>query len=223
MTILSAVRTMLKIRSWSNHRLVGSTRFKRNSTNDAQRKSQEQRNPLSRDVIELKQAALWHGGNIRIDQASEACRRRYGETTESISNLISIRRDQLIISSSSAVELLQLSGGTCREQSSTDASDSSMCGSNCASRLERASGSSRKISRRKGNFPVAPILVADIPRSHSFTASAAQLCLMTQDEIRERKLRGSTGDKKIDSARRIRNNRLRGAEEDTATRNPRRQ
>ena len=58
--------------------------------------------------------------------------------------------------------------GTCREQSSTDASDSSMCGSNCASRLERASGSSRKISRRKGNFPVAPIPVADIPRTHSF-------------------------------------------------------
>ena len=28
--------------------------------------------PLSRDVIELKQAALWHGGKIRIDQASEA-------------------------------------------------------------------------------------------------------------------------------------------------------
>ena len=28
--------------------------------------------PLSRDVIELKHAALWHGGNIRVDQASEA-------------------------------------------------------------------------------------------------------------------------------------------------------
>ena len=28
--------------------------------------------PLSRDVIDLKQAAFWHGGNIRIDQASEA-------------------------------------------------------------------------------------------------------------------------------------------------------
>ena len=27
--------------------------------------------PLLRDVIELKQAALWHGGKIRIDQASE--------------------------------------------------------------------------------------------------------------------------------------------------------
>ena len=28
--------------------------------------------PMLRDVIELKQAALWHGGNIRIDQASKA-------------------------------------------------------------------------------------------------------------------------------------------------------
>ena len=28
--------------------------------------------PMSRDVIELKQAALWHGGKIRIDQACEA-------------------------------------------------------------------------------------------------------------------------------------------------------
>ena len=63
-----------------------------------------------------------------------------------------------------------MSGGTCSEQSSTDASDSSMCDSNCASRLERASGRSGKIS----------IPVADIPCSHS---------LMTQDEIRERKLR----------------------------------
>ena len=27
---------------------------------------------MLRDIIELKQAALWHGGNIRIDQASEA-------------------------------------------------------------------------------------------------------------------------------------------------------
>ena len=28
--------------------------------------------PMVRDVIELKQAALWHGGKIRIDQACEA-------------------------------------------------------------------------------------------------------------------------------------------------------
>ena len=38
--------------------------------------------PMLRDIIELKQAALWHGGNIRIDQASEAA-----------SNFMSIRRD----------------------------------------------------------------------------------------------------------------------------------
>ena len=96
-------------------------------------------------------------------------------------------------SSSSAVELPQMSGGTCREQSSTDASDSSMCGSNCASRLERASGSSRKISRRKGNFPVAPIPVADIPRSHSFYSP-----VVSDDSGRNSReeTTGSTGDKK---------------------------
>ena len=61
-----------------------------------------------------------------------------------------------------------MSGGTCRKQSSTNTSDSSMCGSNCASRPERASSSSRKVSRRKGNFLLALIPVADISRSHSF-------------------------------------------------------
>ena len=86
-----------------------------------------------------------------------------------------------------------MSGGTCREQSSTDASDSSMCGSNCVSRLERASGSSRKISRRKGNFPVAPIPVADIPRCHSFYSP-----VMSDDSGRNsrQETTGSTGDKK---------------------------
>ena len=64
-----------------------------------------------------------------------------------------------------------MSGGTCREQSSTDASDSSMCGSNCASRPERASSSSRKISRGKSNFRPALIPAADISRSHSCCSS----------------------------------------------------
>ena len=67
-----------------------------------------------------------------------------------------------------------MSGGTCREQSSTDASDSSMCGSNGASRPERASSSSRKISRGKGNFPLASILAADKSRSHSFYSSVTR-------------------------------------------------
>ena len=79
-----------------------------------------------------------------------------------------------------------MSGGTCREQSSTDASDSSMCGSNCASRPERASSSSRKISRRKGKFPLASI-PADISRSHSFCSSGRN----SREETA-----GSAGDKK---------------------------
>ena len=149
---------------------------------------------MLRDVIELKQAALWH------------------ETTESTSNLISIRRDQINIWHSSRAHkitadftfsilhiivvrsgLIQMSGGACREQGSTDAGDSSMCGSNCASRLERASGSSRKISRRKGNFPVAPIPVADIPCSYTFYSP-----VMPDDSGRNSReeIAGSTGDKK---------------------------
>ena len=94
---------------------------------------------------------------------------------------------------SSAVELSQMSGGRCREQSSTDASDSSMCGSNCASRPERASSPSRKVPRRKGNFLVAPIPVADIPCIYSFHSP-----VMSDDSGRNSREEptGSTGDKK---------------------------
>ena len=142
---------------------------------------------MLRDVIELKQAALWNGGKFRIDQACEAAAEGMVRQPEALR--ISFRSEEArslsgthqehtkslqtshlasCISSSSAVELPQMSGGTCREQSATDASDSSMCGSNCASGPERASSSSRKISRGKGNFPLASIPAADISRSHSF-------------------------------------------------------
>ena len=86
-----------------------------------------------------------------------------------------------------------MSGGTCREQSSTDASDSSMCGSNCASRPERASSSSRKVSRRKGNFPLASIPAADKSRSHSFHSP-----VVSDDSGRNSReeTTGSAGDKK---------------------------
>ena len=146
--------------------------------------------PMLRDVIELKQAALWHGGNIRIDQACEAAAEdvvrqpeapRISFQSEGTRSLSGTHREHTkspqkshsasCVSSSSAVELPQMSGGTCREQSSTDASDSSMCGGNCASRPERASSPSRKVSRRKGNFPLASIPVADVPRSYSFYSS----------------------------------------------------
>ena len=71
--------------------------------------------------------------------------------------------------------------------------DSSMCGSNCASRPERASSSSRKISRGKGNFPLASILAADISRSHSFYSP-----VMSDDSGRNSReeTTGSAGDKK---------------------------
>ena len=86
-----------------------------------------------------------------------------------------------------------MSGGTCREQSSTDASDSSMCGSNCASRPERASGSSRKVSQRKGNFPLVSIPAADTSRSYSFYSP-----VMSDDSGRNSReeTTGSAGDEK---------------------------
>ena len=61
-----------------------------------------------------------------------------------------------------------------------------MCGSNCASRPERASSSSRKVSQKKVTFRWRRFLLLTY---FVVTASTAQLCLMTQDEIRERKLR----------------------------------
>ena len=122
---------------------------KRNPTDDAQQNSQAQREPMLRDVIELKQAAHWHGGKIRIDQACESAAEgmvrqpkapRISFRSEGTSSSSGTHQDHTIspqtshfascISSPSAVELLQMSGGTCREQSSTDASDSSMCGGN---------------------------------------------------------------------------------------------
>ena len=166
--------------------------------------------PLSRDVIELKQAAPWHGGKTRIDQASEpaaegmarqpkapriTCRseetRTLSGTRQEHTKSLQTSLSASCVSSSSAVELPQMSGRTCKEQSPTDASDSSMCGSNCASRLERASGSSRKVSRRKGNFPVAPIPVADISRSHSFYGPV--MSDVSGRDSRE-EIAGSTGD-----------------------------
>ena len=142
---------------------------------------------MFRDVIALKQAALWHGGKTRIDQACEVAAegmvrqpkaprisfrseeaRSLSGTHQEHTKSLQTSHSASCVSSSSAVELPQMSGGTCREQSSTDASDSSMCGGNCASRPERASSSSRKVSRRKGNLPLASIPVADIPRSYSF-------------------------------------------------------
>ena len=168
--------------------------------------------PMLQDVIELKQAALWHGGKIRIDQACEAAAEgmirqpkalRISFRSEKVRALSGTHQEHTkslqtshlasYISSPSAVELPQMSGGTCREQSSTDASDSSMCGSNCASRPERASSSSRKISRGKGDFPLASIPAADISRSHSFYSS-----VMSDDSGRNSREEstGSAGDKK---------------------------
>ena len=65
-----------------------------------------------------------------------------------------------------------------------------MCGSNCASRPERASSSSRS----KSNFPVAPIPVADVPRSYSFYSP-----VVSDDSGRNSReeTTGSAGDKKF--------------------------
>ena len=197
---------MLKIRSWSNHRLAGST-LSDETRQTTHTKPTSTAGPMLRDVIELKQAALWHGGKIRIDQACEAAAegmvrqpkalrisfRSEGTSSSSVTHQERSISSQTSHPPSCAAELHRMSGGTCREQSSTDASDSSMCGSNCASRPERASSSSRKISRGKGNFPVASIPVADIHRSHSFYSP-----VLSDDSGRNSReeTTGSTGDKK---------------------------
>ena len=154
--------------------------------------------PLLRDVIELKQAALWHGGKIRVGQASDAAAEGMARQPKALSrtHLEHTKSPQTSHSvscvSSSAGELPKMSCGSCREQSSTDASDSSMCGGNCTPRPERASSSSRKISRGKGNFPLVSIPVTDIPRSHSFYSP-----VMSDDSGRNSReeIAGSTGDK----------------------------
>ena len=168
--------------------------------------------PMLPNIIELKQAALWHGGKIRIDQACEAAAEgmvrqpkalRISFRTEGTKSLSGTHLEHTqspqtshsvsCVSSSSAGELPQMSCGSCREQSSTDASDSSMCGGNGTPRPERASSSSRKVSRRKGNFPLASIPVADIPRSYSFYRP-----VMFDDSGRNSReeTAGSIGDKK---------------------------
>ena len=82
-----------------------------------------------------------------------------------------------------------MSGGTCREQSSTDASDSSMCGSNCASRPERASSSVERSHEERVTFRWRRFL----SRSHSFYSS-----VMSDDSGRNSReeTTGSAGDKK---------------------------
>ena len=181
---------MLKIRSWSKHRLVGSTLLQMKPDRRRTTKFTSTAGPMLRDVFEMKQAALWHGGKIRIDRACEAAAEgmvrqpkapRISFRSEGTSSLSGTHQEHTIspqashppscVSTSSAVELPQIINKTCREQSSTDASDSSMCGGNCASRPERASSSSRQVSRRKGNFPLASIPPADIPRGYSFYSS----------------------------------------------------
>ena len=84
-----------------------------------------------RDVVEMKQAALWHGGKIRVDQASEAAAEglarqpkvpRISFRSEGTSSSSVTHQERAIssqtshppscVSSSSAVELPQMSGGT---------------------------------------------------------------------------------------------------------------
>ena len=121
---------------------------------------------------------------LRISFRSEEVRALSGTHQEHTKSLQTSHLASCI-SSPSAVELPHMSGGTCREQSSTEAIRACVAAT----------------VRRDLKEPVAPV-----ERSHeervtfrwrrfllvtylAVTASTAQLCLMTQDEIRERKLR----------------------------------
>ena len=61
-----------------------------------------------------------------------------------------------------------------------------MCGGHCSPRFEGAGGTNLTVPRGKRDFLVAPFLLLTYL---VVTASTAQLCLTTQDEISKRKLR----------------------------------
>ena len=94
------------------------------------------------------------------------------------------------------------------------------CVAGTASRLEGASGSSRKVSRGKGNFLLASIPAADISRSHSFYGP-----VMSDDSGRNSRedTTGSAGDKKCIPLSESGTTSCGEERKSTATRNPRRQ
>ena len=177
---------MLKIRSWSNHRLVGPIPVKRNSTRRTT-KITRTAEPMLRDVIELKQAALWHGGKIRVDQACEAA--ADGMARQPKESRISFRSEGIISSSVIHQE---------RATSSQTSHPPSCASSSSAVELPRMSGRDLK-------EPVAPV-----ERSHEeretfwwrrflltylvVTASTAQLCQRKLREAQEARNRLCSAD-----------------------------
>ena len=143
---------------------------------------------------------------------------KIGETPENTSNLISNRRLRIIV----------VRRGNClkcvvdRVENRVQRMQAiRACVASIVRRdLKEPVAPVRKVSRGKGNFPLASIPVTDIPRSYSFYSS------VMSDESGRSFARGNYGKhrrQEIDSAQRIRNNKLRGGKENTATRTPRRQ
>ena len=151
---------------------------------------------LSEDVIELKQAALWRGERQFISRANDA-------SVEGIVTLLRWSRSRLKprklpnLSQPSEFATKQLSlpafaclsspshtaqAELCEDSDSGHAGDPIVCGCNLKDPVIPPTRSrEERVVFRWRRFLLLTYLVV--------TASTAQLCLMTQDEKRERKLR----------------------------------
>ena len=191
---------MLKIGSWSKSPSYWIDPFQTKLDKRRTTKITRTAEPMLRDVIELKQAALWHGGKIRIDQACEAAAEGMARQPKAPRISLPIRRDQIIIRHSSRAHNIT-------------ADFASTILRIIVVRSGIASNEWWNVSRTEFNGckpatvrcdlkePVVPVERSHEERVtfrwHRFlsltyfvvTASTAQFCLMTQDEIRERKLR----------------------------------
>ena len=139
--------------------------------------------PISQDVIELKQVALWHGDRRCINQATEAAaegvmkllqwsRSRFlpGENRSTLSHnqkhaITSLNLPTLCcVSSPSHSAHIE----SCENSDAIHASGSVMQCGHCSPRVEGASGTNQTVSRGNGDFPLAPYPVVDIFGGHSF-------------------------------------------------------
>ena len=117
------------------------------------------------DIIELKQAALWHGGDIRIDHASEAAAEDMVRQPKTHRISFRTEGDQIIVRHSSRAHKITADFTFCFLRIIVVRA----CVAATVRRdLREPVAPVEKVSRRKGNFPLASILVTDIPRRYSF-------------------------------------------------------
>ena len=150
--------------------------------------------PISQDVNELKQVAVWHGDRRCINQANEAAAE--GVMTENRSTLSHNQEHaitSLILPTLPCVSSPSHSAHieACENSDAIRANDSVLCGGHCSPRFEGASGTNQTVSREKGDFPLASFPVVDISGGHSFYCPT--LSVDSGRDTRE-EVAGSTGD-----------------------------